>query len=389
VSVTAPGCKRNDRIDIFAFVDALGWEVLRNRPFLEDELPHRQAVRSVLGYSSACVPSILTGRQPRDHGHWSFFYCSPETSPFRALRPLRLLPRSLTGRARVRNLLSKAVAKQNGFTGYFQLYQLPFEHAHEFDYCERHDLFSEGGVTGAPTIFDKLRAAGTPFHLSDWRASEETNLASMHAALAQGAARFAFLYLADLDGALHMVGKDDASITARVASYEARLREVLREARKHYGEVRLSVISDHGMAHVTRTFDLQAVIAQLPLQFGRDYVAALDSTMARFWVRSEAAARLLPEVLAAAPGGHLLSEEELVALGCDFPGQRYGQLIFLMDPGHLIVPSHMGLKPIRGMHGYHPDHPDSDAALLSTHAPARTTRTICDFHELMTLAVAA
>jgi len=381
--------ERNARIDIFAFVDALGWEVLRGRRFLEEELPWRQRVRSVLGYSSACVPSILTGRTPREHGHWSFFYCSPETSPFRSLRPLRALPKSITGRARVRNLLSQAVARQHGFTGYFQLYQLPFEHAHEFDYCEKRDLFGQDGVSGAPTIFDKLRKSGTPFHVSNWRQDEESNIAALHRDLDAVDVRFAFLYLADLDGALHVVGKDDPSITERIARYEARLRDVLAAARRRYGDVRLSVISDHGMAHVTRTFDLQATLAGLPLRFGRDYVAALDSTMARFWLRSEAAARLLPQVLADADGGRLLSDTELAALGCDFPGQRYGQLIFLMDPGHLIVPSHMGLTPIRGMHGYHPDHPDSDASLLSTHRPERETESICDFHELMTLAVAA
>lgn len=377
------------RLDVFAFVDALGWEVLRGRQFLEDELPWRQPVRSVLGYSSACVPSILTGRLPRDHGHWSFFFCSPDTSPFRSLRPLRMLPESITGRARVRNALSKFVARQHGFTGYFQLYQLPFEHAHEFDYCEKRDLFSPGGVSGAPTIFDDLRAAGTPFHLSDWRRSEDANIAALHADLESARVRFAFLYLADLDGALHAVGKDDPSITARIARYEAKLRELLAAARRRYGEVRLTVISDHGMAHVTRTFDLQAMLSALPLRFGRDYVAALDSTMARFWLRSEAAARLLPEALAATEGGRLLADQELAALGCDFDGQRYGQLIFLMEPGHLIVPSHMGRTPIRGMHGYHPDHPDSDAALLSTHEPPRRAGSICDFHGLMSLAAAA
>jgi hypothetical protein len=153
--------------------------------------------------------------------------------------------------------------------------------------------------------------------------------------------------------------------------------------------VRLSVISDHGMAHVTRTCDLQAVLGRLPLRFGRDYVAALDSTMARFWLRSEAAARLLPEALAEVDGGRMLSASELAQLGCDFPGSRYGELIFLMDPGQLIVPSHMGRTPIRGMHGYHPDHPDSDAALLSSHEPALRPASICDFHGLMAHAVAA
>jgi len=377
------------RLDVFAFIDALGWEVLRGRRFLEDELPWRRPVRSILGYSSACVPSILTGRMPREHGHWSFFYCSPQTSPFRGLRPLRLLPDAITSRARVRNVLSKAVARQHGFTGYFQLYQLPFEHAHEFDYCEKRDLFGPGGVSGAATIFDWLRESGVPFHVSDWRQGEDDNLAALHRDLEARQLRFAFLYLADLDGALHVAGKDDPSITARIGRYEARLRGLLAAARRRYGEVRLSVISDHGMAHVTKTYDLQSVLSALPLKFGRDYVAALDSTMARFWLRSDAAARLLPDALAGAEGGRLLRDDELAALGCDFPGHRYGELIFLMDPGHLIVPSHMGLKPIRGMHGYHPDHPDSDAALLSTHEPARRAETICDFHELMKLAVAA
>jgi hypothetical protein len=379
---------KGGRIDIYAFVDALGWEVLRGRKFMEDELPFRQPVRSVMGYSSACVPSILTGLQPRDHGQWSFFYCSPKTSPFRALRPLALLPQAIMGRARVRNLLSKAVARVKGFTGYFQLYQLPFRHAHEFDYCEKRDLF-EPGAMSAPTIFDTLRKSGRRFHISNWRATENENLASLKKELETGDLRFAFLYLADLDGALHMVGKDDPSITTRIQDYERRLRSVLEVAHRNYSDVRFNVISDHGMAHVTKVFDVQKALAPLGLLFGRDYVAAYDSTMARFWLRSEAARRKLPPALAALDGGHLLSDEELVALGCDFRDLKYGELIFLMDPGNIIVPSHMGLTPIAGMHGYHPDHADSDASLLSSHAPVMQPRSICDFHELMTLAAAA
>jgi hypothetical protein len=377
------------RIDIFAFVDALGWEVLRGRKFLDEELPHRRPVRSVMGYSSACVPSILTGKQPRDHGQWSFFYCSPATSPFKALRPLALLPSAITGRARVRNLISKLVAKARGFTGYFQLYQLPFKHAHEFDYCEKRDLFEPGGLATTDTIFDVLRASGIPFHKSNWRASEDENLRSLQERLPKGDLRFAFLYLADLDGLLHQVGKHHPSVTARIASYEARLRALLADAREHYSDVRFTVISDHGMATVDRCIDVQASLAPLGLRFGRDYVAAYDSTMARFWFRTDAARRRLPEALAALDGGHVLSEAETIALGVDFEGHKYGELIFLTDPGCIIVPSHMGLKPITGMHGYHPDHPDSDAILLSTHAPAVPVETICDFNRLMQQAIAA
>ena len=106
------------------FIDALGWEVLRGRTFMEEELPHRRKLRSVFGYSSACVPSILTGNWPRDHGHWSFFFYSPETSPFRLLRWLRLFPARIIDRGRVRNWISKLVKRLYGFTGYFQFSQL-------------------------------------------------------------------------------------------------------------------------------------------------------------------------------------------------------------------------------------------------------------------------
>jgi hypothetical protein len=51
--------------------------------------------------------------------------------------------------------------------------------------------------------------------------------------------------------------------------------------------------------------------------------------------------------------------------------------VFLADPGVLIVPSHMGLRPIPGMHGYAPGDADSVAFYGSTDArgplPARLT----------------
>jgi len=52
-------------------------------------------------------------------------------------------------------------------------------------------------------------------------------------------------------------------------------------------------------------------------------------------------------------------------LHCLFPDRYFGELIFLMREGVLIVPSHMGERPIRAMHGYHPEEKHSYAALLT------------------------
>ena len=371
-------------LSIVAFIDALGWEVLKGRPFMESELPHRRPLRSVFGFSSACVPSILTGRQPQDHGHWSFFYRSRGQSPFSRLRWLRYLPRRITDRGRIRSQMSKRLKKYLGFEGYFQLYNMPFDHIDRFDYCEKKDLFRSGGINRGESIFDRLTRAGVPYHVSDWRASEADNLSSLTTTIERSAIRFAFLYMADMDGLLHQVGKDSDRVDEKMAWYEERLHELLAHAREHYDEVRLFVCSDHGMATVHTHVNVMERIEALGLAYGRDYLATYDSTMARFWFESPDAESAIRRELAGITEGRVLEQRELEELGCAFDGGQYGELIFLMDPGVIILPSHMGTTPIKGMHGYHPDHPDSDAALLSNVAPPSNPRDITDVFRLMT-----
>lgn len=371
------------KISIVAFIDALGWEVLKGRRFMEDQLPVRRKLRSVFGFSSACIPSILTGLMPREHLHWSFFYYSPQTSPFKPLRLLGLLPRSLVDRGRVRNLVSKLIKRLYSYTGYFQLYNIPFEHVDKFDYCEKSDLFVPGGINRGENIFDHLSHAGVPYHVSDWRDSEENNLATLKSDLNKGEIAFALLYMASMDALLHEVGKESPLVDQKLAWYEAQLKEVLRTASEHYDEVRLFICSDHGMATVHTHIDLMSKIEALGLEFGRDYTATYDSTMGRFWFHNPPARERIVELLEQVPEGRVLPKEELAQLGCDFEGDQYGELIFLMNAGVLIVPSHMGLTPITGMHGYHPDDPDSDASLLSNVEPPNDPRAITDMFHLM------
>jgi predicted AlkP superfamily pyrophosphatase or phosphodiesterase len=371
------------RLSILCFIDALGWEVLRGRRFMDERLPRRRKLRSTFGFSSACVPSILSGLPPRDHGHWSFFYYSPETSPFKALKPLGWLPGALVDRGRVRNQISKLVKKAYGYTGYFQLYNIPFDQVDRFDYCEKRDLFKPGGLNRGTSIFDLLEGAQVPYHCSDWHDGEPANLAAVKGAIAARQIRFAFLYMASMDSLLHQVGKESPQVDEKLAWYERELEALLAQAAEHYEEVRLFVCSDHGMATVHSQIDLMGRIEALGLRFDQDYAATYDSTMGRFWLKNEDARTRIVAALESEPRGRILSREELARLGCDFEGDRYGELIFLTDPGTIIVPSHMGLKPIVGMHGYHPDDPDSDACLLANCEPPNDPQAIVDIFGLM------
>src|SRR5207247_4817536 len=73
----------------------------------------------------------------------------------------------------------------------------------------------------------------------------------------------------------------------------------------------------------------------------------------------------ITEALRKVAAGRIMPDSELKQLQCLFPDRHFGELIFLVQEGVLIVPSHMGERPIRAMHGYHPDDPQRYAALLT------------------------
>jgi hypothetical protein len=122
------------------------------------------------------------------------------------------------------------------------------------------------------------------------------------------------------------------------------------------------------MANCDRLLDLRAKIDALGLRMGRDYAVVYDSTMARFWFFSDRARARVEGCLQQVPEGRILTDGELERLGTLFADRYFGELIFLVEEGTLIVPSHMGERPIRAMHGYHPDAPHSYASLLTNYS---------------------
>jgi hypothetical protein len=372
------------RLGLFVFVDAFGWELLQRNAFMRDVLPFRCPLGTIFGYSSTCDPTILTGVLPREHGHFSFYRYAPESSPFKLAPLLSLLPASITGRGRVRHHISKWYKRHLHYTGYFQLYSMPFDLLPHFDYTEKKDLYQPGGIiNGQPTIFDHLRGRGVPFFLSDWRKGERENLTAADEAVRDGKLRFAYVYLAAMDATLHQYGPESEEGRAHVRWYDAQLRRLLQTAQQHHGEVRMHVFSDHGMTAVTRSSGLMGVINGLGLKFGVDYAAVFDSTLARFWLLNDRARDLIPRTLAGVQDGHIVSDGELRHWGADFPDRQYGDLFFLLNPGVLLCPGHLGLTPLAGMHGYAPEDPDSVAMYTASHAPETPPKRLEDLYGIM------
>jgi hypothetical protein len=380
----------NRTLSLFIMVDACGWEIVKNDPFLQTIAPHRTKLESVFGYSSTCVPSIVSGNWPDQHRNWCYFVHNPKNSPFRFLSWLKWIPKALTSRRVVRRFLTKIVKKKLGFKGYFDLYNIPFEHIDQFDFTEKKSPLQAGGMNRGTNIFDTLEEKKIPHFVSDPNESEEQNRDALRSRINKGDIDFAFMYWAGLDGLLHRVGNDSSEIPAKLRVYEKWISQLHADALKQYDEVKLYVFSDHGMANCDEHLNLRATIDALPLKFGEDYSVVYDSTMARFWFFNNQARQMITGALDSVKQGRVVPKQELKQLRAYFEDQSFGELIFLVKEGVLIVPSHMGERPIRAMHGYHPTDPHSYATLFTNQSelPAEVTH-IPHLHRLMEASIAA
>lgn len=357
---------KQDTLTLCIFIDALGAEVAKRHPaFLADLLPHRKKLDTILGYSSACDPSIISGLLPSQHLQWSSFYYSPKTCPYAWTKWLQLLPRSLTKYQRVRNRLTRLIKWVHGFTGYFQIYQFPFQYLPLFDYAEKTRIWGEEGLWNGKTIFNRLIEEGIPYYVGDQAGSESNQWKAVYNGIEDRSIRFAYLLLGQLDALMHAEGPMSENVPKLLRCYDSQIRRLYAAAKDQYDKVDLHLFSDHGMHHVREDVDLIAKVEALPLQFGKDYVAVYDSTMARYWFFNDRAKTQICETLAETEGGRIVASEELKELGVYFEDHLYGEVIFLLDSHKLIVPSFMGLNHLEGMHGYHPSDPDSAAFLAS------------------------
>jgi len=378
-------------LDLFVFADALGWQLVERRNFLADLLPHRHACQTLLGYSCTFDPTILTGLLPVEHGHFSFFVYDPPHSPFRWAKKFSWLPQKIAAHHRVRNRVSRWVARQSGYTGYFQLYSVPFNRLPYLDYTEKKDIYEPGGIiAGHENIFRTWERSGLPWVKSDWRKGDVANIAHIKKEIAAGQVRLAYLFTAGLDAVMHAHGTSGPAVDAAFAQFERWIREIHELANHSYENVRIHIFSDHGMADTRTASRMMPEFESLGLRYGRDYAAVWDSTMARFWFPGgEKIRATVTQWLSQRPEGRILTDDDLRASGALFPDHRYGELFYLLEEGVIFAPSYMNQGFVRGMHGYAPSAPSTPACWLTNHSDGPDPQSINEIHQAMAWATRA
>lgn len=370
----------DDGLALFIMVDALGARFLRDHRFLP-EFEYRGSLRTVLGYSCSCEPTIMTGRLPQEHGHGAMYMLREGPSVLDAAKPYGWLPRIVADNHRVRARIHRSVDAQ--VEGYFSLYEAPTHLLPRFDLVEKRNIFRPGGIRRGDGIFDLLEAWGVRWSSYYWNKPEEENLRDTELDISQKRADWIFLYLPRLDGLLHAEGLAGQQVLDRLAWYDSRIRHLVELAHDRTDSFECYVFSDHGMSDVTGSI---SVIEPVERAFGPNggrYLAFYDSTMARFWVEDPELRIEMESLLSGLSGGRLLPRDELRELGSDFPDRRQGDLVFLLEEGLLILPSYMGREMLAGMHGYHPNARWADACFVGLTPPTQDVLHLKDVYGVM------
>lgn len=372
-------------ISVCVLIDALGWKILEHREFFNDLLGFRQPLKTVLGFSSGAIPSILTGATPSQHGHWNLFYYDPAGSPFAWLRWLRYFPDILVNHRVSQKLIKEAGRRLFHMGPQFECYVkptlMPF-----FNWVERRCIYEPGGISGARSIFDDLVTSGTSYRAYSYHHwNDEQILQLAQNDLENSDAEFFFVYLCELDAELHSFWAHPERLGSMLGHYESTLRRLFETALRIDPNASIAVFSDHGMAPVTSRLDLVKDIEGLGWKMPDDYLGVYDSTMARFWFFNEEARAGITACLERQACGHVLSDAELEDLGVRFSDRRFGETIFLLNSGWMFYRSdfHSGNWLPNGMHGYHPNDPYSDAVFLSNQRPESPLYTIRDIYGYM------
>lgn len=370
---------------IYILVSGLGWGLVQRDNFLEN-LPNRCGVKTQLSCEVTSIPTILTGKTPRELRHFAFFSCDPKNSPFKKFRFLKYLfgaglhKKCLFNRASTRKLISKITARFLDFKGRFNLGFLAYEKLPYFNYCENSDVFAERGLSPSENLCDILKKSNLKFHISDWRKSDVENLSSA-SVCAKNGADFIFVVLNEFNAS----ARDNfANCSKMLKLCEEKILNFVADLKRNNVDFDITIISDYGISQPKTSVDLMKSVKSLGLKFGRDYVAFFDSGFVRFWYPDGAiSARDKIHNVLTDEVGKFLSAEEKKIFDADFSAETCGEDIFLLNSGVQIFPCDTNTNPAGGVSVWSSENDDCFASFLSSKEFAFTPKDVCDFFSMM------
>lgn len=245
--------------------------------------------------------------------------------------------------------------------------QIPFKLMKWFSYSNTKYVYEKGFVPLRKTVFDYLRENEMKFfyHSPPEFTSDAAAVRSRVLKKKIWNAKFAFLFIADLDDCGHRFGPNSPE-RHNVSKYvDKTIKDIYVYLKRFYDQIDIIAFGDHGMVNIRKTIDFIPLLKKLPLKIGKDYVYFLDSTLARFWHFNKDAEKNIVEALSSFDCGKIINKDEINRYNIGNNNRKLGDIIYWVDSGKMIFPNFWHRRiPKKGMHGYRDEARNNHAAFI-------------------------
>ena len=381
---------------VLVILDAFRHDYLNatDTPFLWQMAGNGLHVRKVTPNLGFCeISEYVTGTDPAHNGNFTQITYNGNSLPTAAVKRWKRLERIERGlkRRRIKGLKFFFYYPLWFFLPNKEMVQLRYEiPVHLLPFLrgtESAIRYTDWEAFRIPSLFDQMRSRGkSVFDLTFVRfnrvsGSDEQRITTAIDHAVQKHDLY-LIYLGQGDSVGHEEGPDSVARHRMAAEQDRRIKRLHRGFKSVFDTVHWVISGDHGMVPVSQNVDVGAVIkagaARYGLRIGIDFMLFLDSTMARVWYFSayarSAFERILQHPLFGVTG-QFVTRASAARYMIPAPGGRYGDTLWLADPGVMIYPDFFNRFPNKGMHGYDPQV-DTQKGFAVSHSPLCGPKTI-------------
>jgi hypothetical protein len=277
----------------------------------------------------------------------------------------------------------RSIRNSNNMTGRLDIFNMHLRRLPLFDFVEPRDLFERNALGKIKTLIDFFEENDVDYFCSDHNETDPENADALAEALYSRKITAAFLHLRGIDPVVKHEGPRSSALRGRMAWIDHRIRRLYETAATGYDRVELIVFSDCGTLAATEVFDIEDKLRKSRYAYGQDYVAVYGPAMAQFWFMTHERHTAIVQILNTLSCGRVLTKEDLLEQGCWFSDNRFGEAIFLANPGTVFVPNDIVSAPLVTASGYHPQNEELAGGFACNLADMEPPKHLTQIHSLL------
>lgn len=348
------------------FFDALKPQSLEHMPFL-NSFAHKRRMRSELGHSVTCHPSMYSGVHPDKHLQWFIWKYDPVSTPFKWARIFKYMGfmDSLPTRYFLHKYTRAFREENTAWFGVPLLVNLPLKYWPYFNVVEDRSWDEPGYLKKYSTVFDILRRYDVEFQVIGMTKGAGGEFAQIGGHEFTEIYPWTYFFLGSIDHYSHKFGHDAPETVERMHRLDQLVEAKYQAYSRRVSDFDVFVFSDHGHIPVEKKVDIHGHFRRHGHNLHR-FINLIEANYARFWFRTDEERVIVGHILSTLEDGFVLTAEHLRRYHLAMPDNRYGDLVFYLDKPAIFSKTIWGFsRGQKSMHGYLPEYPGSDGVFLS------------------------